>query len=183
MRAVMASACPFPAGGDAVVAFKESCKPEPSGDGEGGLLIKAHKAAPGVDGSAACGSGSGCSTPSEALMSRRALVAAAALSGRTSSGLADAMADLPFGAAPAGDDLVSTSQQQQQQVELQQAEGSMRACPSAQSLSRQSSLAAPLLGRPRGSTSSVAGLDGAAGAPGEAPGPSNGNTGSSPEIV
>ena len=152
------------AGGDAEVAFKESV--QHAEEAEQGL-IKSYRTAAGASSSgqpaqqaaggaaagpgAGPGSATGAHSQQQALMSRRALVAAAALSGRTTSGISDVVGDLSASNTPtaAGAELAAAAawgashrpaaqQQRQQQPGLQ-------GCPSAQSLSSQASQQ-PLLG-------------------------------------
>ena len=119
----------------------------------------------GVAGRPSSGGSSGASgAPGQqdvALMSRRALVAAAALSGRTTSGISDVVGDLSASNTPtaAGAELAMAAwgsshrpssrhqqqQGQQQQHQLQQRQqqqqqpGGLHGCPSAASLSSQGS--------------------------------------------
>ncbi len=163
-----------------MVAFKEAAKQAEQAE-EG--YIKSYRltatagpavAAPGtaVAAAAAPGNGSGGAAsggtgPSQvdALMSRRALVAAAALSGRTTSGISDVVGDLSASNTPtaAGAELAmaawggsqrtagrpppQTSQQpaQQQPAQQPQQPGLQQGFPSAASLSSQGSQR-PLLG-------------------------------------
>lgn len=99
-------------------------------------------------GSGSGGSGSGAvHSQQEALMSRRALVAAAALSGRTTSGISDVVGDLSASNTPtaAGAELAMAAwggshrpASRHQQQQLQQQPG-LEGHPSAQSLSSQGS--------------------------------------------
>ncbi|KAL4457555.1 hypothetical protein ABPG75_012420 [Micractinium tetrahymenae] len=175
-RAAAAARKPFLVvhpGGDAMVAFKESSKaagpaPDPheeliksyiGGNGSSGTISLTAVAAGG--GAAGLPAGAGCPCEQQQaqqqeqarLMSRRALVAAAALSGRTSSGLADMLAayspTAQAAAASAGaasfDAEDGRHQHQQHTHPLQAASSSSgHQGPSpAPSLSRQSSLGGP----------------------------------------
>ncbi|PRW56276.1 hypothetical protein C2E21_5162 [Chlorella sorokiniana] len=165
-------------GGDAVVAFKDAVKQ--AEEAEEGYIKSYHQPPAAGPGTAAVAAGSsgvagGSSTaagPSRgggdshgqqdvALMSRRALVAAAALSGRTTSGISDVVGDLSASNTPtaAGAELAMAAwggsqrpanrhqqqiQQQQAQQQTQQQPG-LQGHPSAASLSSQGSQR-PLLG-------------------------------------
>lgn len=171
-----------------MVAFKENRKPpgSPGMDAGGEGFIKAHTAGgPGASGAAACparvaaGPGSsrgaaGGAGQDPALMGRRAMVAAAALSGRTTSGLSDVQAEVMLTATPRAvlgehnrtPSPLSQRQQAQQpplgHADEQQSDGG--SSPSASSQSLASLAVQPLLGRARSTSASpAAGQPGAAG--------------------
>lgn len=135
-----------------MVAYKEQAlPPRASMDGSQGGLIKAHMF---VHTSA------DPTAYAQDMLSRRALVAAAALSGRTTSGISDVLADASEAAAElaeAGEAPGSERQQQRQQQHWHQRDGGSSQAPCEHSLSRQSSLAAsvePLLAGQQPSSSS-----------------------------